>query len=302
MGNSFRKIRRAMIIIGLFFIALFGLTGLSSQYGWTQSERTIEMQVPFLGPEEGKLTVCKTSATGEVTCGGIAHYIVVAYQWVIGFAMILAVLMLTFAGLVWMTAHGDISQVKKAHRIIRNALIGLSLAIGSYLFLYILNPDLVKLPDLALRGVKKIDLPIIHGIQTCDKSKLKYSPGISTGTFTSITFDNDAKTDMEGSGKVVQEFAALLQQIDTQGFDLKIVRPPDKHPEHLGIHMGPILAADFTGPKEELSKLETYIKSNAVSLKNPNTYIFENTEVGKTRHVGHDCEQIIKASGGGPTR
>lgn len=88
---------------------------------------------------------------------GIQKFIGAAYPWILGFAMLLAVLVLTFAGLMWMTAHGSSEQVKKAQGIIRNALIGLALAIGSYVLLNAINPALLSIPSLKLKVVNEID-------------------------------------------------------------------------------------------------------------------------------------------------
>ncbi|GEM_PF-5415015 len=159
--------RVSIAIVGMVAV-LFCVVALMPDV-WAQTERTVNLQVPFPGTEGGKLTVCNTDADGQVTCGGISEYIIKAYQWTIGFVMILAVLMLVYAGLLWMTP-GSVagskegehtSNVQKAKTVIRNSLVGLVLAIGSYVFLYAINPDLTKLPELSLgKKVEKINLEI----------------------------------------------------------------------------------------------------------------------------------------------
>ena len=67
-----RKKILAALILGVFCVVL---TGLDS---WAQTERIVNLQVPFPGAEGGKLAVCNTSVSGEVTCGGISEYIVKA--------------------------------------------------------------------------------------------------------------------------------------------------------------------------------------------------------------------------------
>lgn len=44
--------------------------------------------------------------------------------------------LLIYAGFLWMTAHGNEDNVTKAKHIIRNALIGLIIVIGSYAIVY----------------------------------------------------------------------------------------------------------------------------------------------------------------------
>ena len=122
-----------------------------------EAARKVQLQVPFPGVNE--ITVCEASG-GVSECNGIANYVKLAYEWTVGFALILSVLLLTYAGLVWMTARGDKGQIQRAQGIIKNTLVGLVLAVGSYLILSVISPNLVQLQSIALSNVRKIDLSI----------------------------------------------------------------------------------------------------------------------------------------------
>jgi len=72
------------------------------------------------------------------------------YKLGISLAGVLAVLMITWAGIEYMMSEA-VSSKDAAKRKIYNALAGLILAFLSYLILYTLNPDLVNF-DLTIRG------------------------------------------------------------------------------------------------------------------------------------------------------
>lgn len=76
------------------------------------------------------------------------NYISMVYQvgiWSIG---MLSMFMIIFGGYMYITAAGNNSEMGKAKSIITDAIIGLLLALVSYLVLYVINPDLIKLQRL----------------------------------------------------------------------------------------------------------------------------------------------------------
>jgi len=82
----------------------------------------------------------------------LATYIVTIYKfgiWTIGIA---ALLMITLGGIMYVTSAGNNSSMQKAKGIISDALIGVIMALSSWLILYTINPDLlkVKLPDASM--------------------------------------------------------------------------------------------------------------------------------------------------------
>ncbi len=76
------------------------------------------------------------------------------YKWGIAFVALAAFFMLTAGGVRYMFA-GD-RDPSEAKTWIKNAIYGLLLALGSYLILYTINPDLVNVTKLNL---PKIEAP-----------------------------------------------------------------------------------------------------------------------------------------------
>ena len=62
--------------------------------------------------------------------------------WTVGIA---ALLMLVIGGFMYMTSAGNTSRVGSAKGVIGDALLGLLAALGAFLLLYVINPDLTKI-------------------------------------------------------------------------------------------------------------------------------------------------------------
>ena len=102
-----------------------------------------------------------TLVSGKVT--NLGTYITGIYKIAIGSAIVLAVVMLIFAGLEWMTT-GAVGKKGDAIKKINAALFGLLLTLGSWLFLNTINPAAVNF-NLKLTEVNIVDTsaPIIGG-------------------------------------------------------------------------------------------------------------------------------------------
>jgi len=88
---------------------------------------------------------------------GIGIYLAVVYTWLVGAISMLAVIFIMISGIMWLTAAGSTQRADRAKKYITDALWGLGLALGSYLFLFTINPDLVKQKDITLENVEKIE-------------------------------------------------------------------------------------------------------------------------------------------------
>jgi hypothetical protein len=82
------------------------------------------------------------STTGVT--GNLATYLQNLYKftfWAIGVA---ALFMLTVGGFMYVTSAGNTSRVETAKTIITDSLLGIIVALFAWLFLYVINPDLVE--------------------------------------------------------------------------------------------------------------------------------------------------------------
>jgi len=94
----------------------------------------------------------------EATKDMIAQYIAAVYKYGVGITGILAFVMIMVGGIMWMMAGGSPDRVSNAKTYIAGALLGLILALSSYLLLQTVNPRLVNL--------EMPELPSIKGVNT----------------------------------------------------------------------------------------------------------------------------------------
>lgn len=114
-----------------------------------------KLQVPIGGLSE--ITLCDGHLDGSMTCEGITKFIVAIYEWLIRAAVIAGMLVFVIAGIAWMSARGNTEQTKKAQDLIKDTLVGLALALGSYTLLWAISPQLVTLNPFESQ---KIDMDV----------------------------------------------------------------------------------------------------------------------------------------------
>ena len=85
----------------------------------------------------------------------IAEYAAGLYKYLVSIAGILAGIMIVWAGVKWLMSAGNADMISDAKKKIGNAIIGIILAVGSYVILYLVNPDLVTFKSLRIPLVAK---------------------------------------------------------------------------------------------------------------------------------------------------
>lgn len=88
----------------------------------------------------------------------LAEYIIGLSNYLVAIAGILAGIMLTIGGVQYLMAAGNKSAIDAALKRIKGALIGLALVLGSYLILFTINPELVRLRTLQIKRVERSEL------------------------------------------------------------------------------------------------------------------------------------------------
>ncbi len=101
----------------------------------------------------------------------LGKYIKAVYQYGVGLVSILAVVMIMWGGFKYIFAAGSKDRVQGAKATMISATMGLILALGSYILLYTINPDLVVLRDLVVPEPEiKLSCPAIGDkgyVRTC---------------------------------------------------------------------------------------------------------------------------------------
>ena len=104
----------------------------------------------------GEITTTTEKGQTHLNIPWIADFIKAFFVFFIGAIAIIAAVMIMWGGFLWLTAGGNPNQIGVARTRILNALLGLVLALSSYLILNTVNPTLVKLKGIKLGGIDPI--------------------------------------------------------------------------------------------------------------------------------------------------
>ncbi|MBU4421372.1 pilin [Candidatus Parcubacteria bacterium] len=85
----------------------------------------------------------------------LAQYIAGIFKYSVAIISIVATIMIMVGGLLYLTSGGSAERVGRAKETISGAVIGLILALGSYMVLYVVNPDLVSFDALKIKLIKR---------------------------------------------------------------------------------------------------------------------------------------------------
>lgn len=119
---------------------------------------TPRLNVPFPTLEGGKLSPVDPPVQegAGIVIPWIGEYFAAAYQYMVGVAVILGIILIMVGGLQWSASAGSAEKVGAAKKRITSAIMGVTLALGSYLILYTVNPALVEFKALVVPGINPI--------------------------------------------------------------------------------------------------------------------------------------------------
>lgn len=145
MKNSIYK---KIIFIFSFLFLLFGASDQIRAVEVKNVNFTPQIGIPGSEFQQGEaVEVGGISVQGDnkvLTANLISRYVNSFYSWGLSILGIIAVLMLSAGGVLWLTSRGDNGQIEKAKKMISGSLFGSLLLLGSWFILNTINPDLVK--------------------------------------------------------------------------------------------------------------------------------------------------------------
>ena len=155
MSEKLPKIAFVLLVI-FIILQTFGFMFYSLAYNPAAAEEAkLKMPDPKITiPGMKKLAAPVCDANGVCHINWIGEYIAGVYRYAIGFVGILATVVMMVGGIMWIVAGGNATRIGEARSWIVAALTGLILSLTSYMILYQLNPDLVKLASLPIAKVK----------------------------------------------------------------------------------------------------------------------------------------------------
>ena len=121
---------------------------------FAQQDHYIKLNIKVPGLEE--FSEGQGVKVSELT---FARYLSGLYKFFVGIAGILAVFIIALGGVQWLFSGGSSEKISKAKETIIGAVVGLLLALGSYLVLYVINPDLVSFKALPVIKIEEEECP-----------------------------------------------------------------------------------------------------------------------------------------------
>lgn len=161
----------------VFFFFIF-LSPIHAQ-DFQELEPRLKFNIPTLQPFS---KIAKPDDAGNIFVSYLPQYISAVYSYLVGIAGIFAVALIMWGGIKWIFAGGDTGKVGEAQKTIQNAVIGLILALGSYLLLFMINPNTVTFSALRLRTVPQETLADDH---STDEPPAGPLPPAQKGAFSS---------------------------------------------------------------------------------------------------------------------
>jgi hypothetical protein len=146
---------------------------------------------------------------GAITTPFIGQYISGVYNFLISIVGVVAAVVMMVGGFQYLTAGGDKSKVDAGKERIRNALMGMVLALGSYAILYIINPDLVAFKSLVFDEVAREELTLEPKVDSEAEEAPAPGPASNCST-TGFTLNDISKVDTVANASVMASLKKSL--------------------------------------------------------------------------------------------
>lgn len=180
---------------------------------------------------------------GSESSGDFSDYLQAIYRFALWAVGIAALFMLSIGGMMYLTSAGNTSQLGSAKKIIFDALLGLVLAIVSWLILYTINPQLV---EANLDAFKYAPTSAVNG------STIPYPTGgssVSTSVATSNPGTDCSSSDVQckcAAAYVSEETRAVLDCMASKG-DLQLGQVTTTGGKHVCNIPGKKISCHFGG-------------------------------------------------------
>lgn len=115
----------------------------------------LQIDIPNLTFAEKITAIDGPGGVKQFSVPYLATYINAVYKYALGLGVLIAVIMLMYAGFRWMTSFGNTKAVSEAKTMVGNSVFGLALLFAAFTILYYINPELPKLSALQILAPKQ---------------------------------------------------------------------------------------------------------------------------------------------------
>ena len=124
----------------------------------------------------------------------LAEYIRAIYNYMLAVVGLLAAVVLMISGVVWLTAAGNTERISQAKSWMSGSLIGLILALTSFLLLRIINPNLVEFKITEIKTIR----PTEQGCCASEKSQDKAVMTTSVDCYQTLLLNGEVAAVSDG--------------------------------------------------------------------------------------------------------
>jgi len=146
----------------------------------------------------------------KLCVGWIGEYIAGIYNYAIGVVGILATITMMIGGVIWLTAGGNSSRIGEAQAWITSSVTGLLIALTSYMILYQINPDILKVFDGSLR------IQFVEKVPDKEPLSTEGNPNNSQDCNNCVTLASGRYKD---GNMINSDIAAKLNTVNTNGIN-----------------------------------------------------------------------------------
>ncbi|HUT22636.1 MAG TPA: pilin [Candidatus Bipolaricaulota bacterium] len=160
------KIKKTTLAILLLVImsAMFGFSELAKAADLREAIPNLKISIPTLQEGFQQPVVISKCPKDKPNCAPnekqafasipwIAQYVSAIYKYALGLAAIMATISVMIGGVLYLTSAGNPQRIGTAKNMIIGAISGMAIIIFSYVFLNLINPELVKLSPIEIQTV-----------------------------------------------------------------------------------------------------------------------------------------------------
>jgi hypothetical protein len=188
-------------------------------------EYTLLEPLPCVNGPEGTVTEGITCENGYVKKVNLYAILGYAYRLLLALASILAVVMIMYGGVQYMTTEAFTGK-SEAKETIKNAVIGLFMTLGSFLFLQTIDPKITELAQDPLPPIG-VDRENIFDPQTLDQLLKNETARIQNLQKAAIQQAEDDKKASESLSDVSSTYKNQVSKTETELAAYKISNPTD---------------------------------------------------------------------------
>ncbi len=165
------------------------------------------LNVPLPGLDQW---AAQEASTGEeFSVPWMVEYILALYRYGVILGVTLAVLILMAGGIIYVSSAGNDTRIKKAKSMMFGSLSGLIVLLGSYLILYMTNPNNIELNPLSVDAIENLDENVTYGKSLLGgESGVCKPPKNSVLEYCGITTSKAAHPDYNGLIQKMKDYAA----------------------------------------------------------------------------------------------